>query len=231
MQMLLQMQARLALLTLFALTCGVSLADNRPEQPLIVLDEDVWVTFYDLPSRRFRSIRDAFLRRDFDTVSRDLETTISFLQVEAERSVEELTPAFENILSRLNVMQRNLADPTVTIAQFDAVFARTHWVLSQHYFVYAQQSRELGLHRNAGRYLSATAHHLERAVLWSDARISRDVVNSLESIRNMAARLQRGEAPDKVYKDKPLKLTSRTLIAVGKHIDRELRIEELLPEL
>ena len=225
-----QLQARLPILTLLALTCGAALADNEPEQPLIVLDEDVWVTFYDLPSRRFRSIRDAFLRRDFDTVSRDLDTTISFLQVESDRSVAELTPAFESILSKMGVIRSNLADPTVTIAQFDVVFARTHWLLSQHYFVSAQQSRELGLHRNAGRYLSATAHHLERAVLWSNARISRDIVNSLESIRNMAARLQRGEAPDKVYRDKPLKLTSRTLIAVGEHIDRELRIEELLPE-
>jgi hypothetical protein len=202
---------------------------QAPARSPLVLDDSVWVTFYDLPSRRFRSIRDAFVRRDFESAARDLETTLGFIRIEAGRSVEELAPAFANNLGRLEQIRANLDSVDTTLAVVDATFAQSHWVLAQHYLVQAIESREGGQHRNAGRYLVATAHHLERAVLWSDARITGDVLNSLEDIRDMASRLAQGENPDRVYRDRPLRLAARTLQQIGGHIDRRVRIGALLP--
>ena len=200
------------------------------DRPSLVLDENVWVTFYDLPSRRFRGIRDAFLKRDFDTVGRDLDATLGFLRVEAGQAVEQLAPAFAENIGRLERVRADLASNDVTVSDLDVLFAQSHWILSQHYLVEALESRDENQHRLAGRYLIATAHHLERAVLWSDLRIDRDVLNSLENVRGMASELAGGADPDRVYRNRPMRLMARTLEKTGEHIDRRVRIAPLLPE-
>lgn len=218
------------ILALAVITCGARADEQAPEQRLLKLDEGVWIAFYDLPSRRFRSIRDAFVRRNFDAVSRDLEITVGFLRIETDRAVPELAPVMNDVANSLEAIASQLPATTVTVSSLDAIFARTHWLLSQHYFTLALESRESEMHRNAGRYLNATAHHLERAVLWSDARISSDVVKSLESIRDMSARLENSDRPERVYRDRPLRLTARTLTAIGEHLDRRVWIEDSLPQ-
>lgn len=216
------------ILALAIMACGARA--QVPEQRLLMLDEGVWIAFYDLPSRRFRSIRDAFVRGNFESVSRDLEVTIGFLRIEAERAVAELQPVMGDVVTSLEAISSQLPDASVTVSRLDAIFARTHWLLSQHYLSLALEARESGMHRNAGRYLNATAHHLERAVMWSDARISSDIYKSLESIRAMSARLAGGESPERVYRDRPLRLTARVLVAIGAHLDRRVWIEDSLPE-
>lgn len=223
------MKKFLAIITL-GMVVGGAVAQDLPDQRLVVLDEDVWVTFYDLPSRRFRSIRDAFVRRDFQSVSRDLDITIGFLSVEANRAAPELKPAISEVVKQLQDVRGRLSDTSLSVGQLDAIFARAHWLLSQQYLLLAMQARDLMLYRNAGRYLYATAHHLERAVLWSNARISRDVVNSLDSIRDMASKLQNSDSPERVFKDRPVRLTTKTLIEIGEQIDRRVRIENLMLE-
>lgn len=224
------MKKLLLTVALSALACGAATAQDSPDQPPIMLDADVWVTFYDLPSRRFRSIRDAFIRRDFESVSRDLEVTIGFLSVEADRAIDQLMPALTDVVTQLEAMRSRLSDTSLSVSQVDALFARAHWLLSQHYLVLAIKAKDLGLHRNVALYLIATAHHLERAVLWSNARISKDVVNSLDAIRKMSGKLRSSQSPERVYRDRPLRLTARALTEIGKQLDRTVRIEALMPE-
>jgi len=223
------MNKALQTIALFSIMGG-AMAQGLPEQRAIVLDEDVWVTFYDLPSRRFRTIRDAFVRRDFESVSRDLDITIGFLSVEADRAVPELKPAISEVVEQMQAMRSRLFDTSLNVGQLDAVFARTHWLLSQQYLVFAMQAKDLQMYRNAGRYLFATAHHLERSVMWSDARVTKEVVSSLDSIRDMASKLQNSESPEQVMMGKPVRLAAKTLIEIGEQIDRRVRIAELLPE-
>ncbi|MDX1482513.1 MAG: hypothetical protein R3315_12595 [Woeseiaceae bacterium] len=195
---------------------------------LLTLDEEVWVAFYDLPSRRFRSIRDNFVQGEFEAAARDLDASLSFLRVEAERAPAELKPALEEVIDRLEELGAAIESPRVTVADLDAVFARTHWLLTQQYFVLALRSRDEQRHRNAGHYLWATAHHLERSVLWSNARIDRRTVSALESLRDMAARLRDERNPQSVYRERPIRLAARTIVQVGEHLDRNLRIRKLI---
>lgn len=200
-------------------------ADSGDGQPLFTIDENVWVTFYDLPSRRFRSIRNSFITRDFESVVRELEPTIGFLVIEADRATPAVHDALIEVIQKLQSIQGRIGDPSVTVGDLDSAFARAHWLLSQHYLVMSMKSRDNRQHESAGRYLWATAHHLERAVLWSDARVDRDVLNSLESIREMSLRLQDSSRPERVYQDKPIVLTARTLVAIGEHLDRKVWID------
>lgn len=204
-------------------------AGQNAERPALVLDESSWVTFYDLPSRRFRGIRDAYLRRDFEAVSRDLDVTIGFLAVEAERAVPELAGVFADNIERLQKARANLDQPGAPATDFDAIFAQSHWLLAQHYFVEAIQSRDEERHRLAGRYLVATAHHLERSVMWSDMRIADDVLDALQTLRDAASQLAAGADPARVYRERPLRLAARTLTAIGEQIDRRVRIDTSLP--
>ena len=217
-----------AVLVVFLLTA--SLTPSAAQEQRLVLDEDVWVTFYDLPSRRFRNIRDAYLRRDFASVSRDINVASSYLAVETERARPELQGALGEVTRRLQEIGDGLPDSFVSIEQLDNVFGRAHWLLSQHFFVLSMQSRDAAEHRTAGLYLAATAHHMERSVLWSEARINRDILRSLEGIREMAGRLQESRRPERVYRDEPLRLAARTLRSIGNHLDRRLRIEPVMPK-
>lgn len=210
------------------LGCISMAAVGQDGRKLLTLDEDVWVAFYDLPSRRFTNIRERFVQRDFAVARRDLDASAAFLRVEAERAVPELQPALFEVVSQMTALRDNLETRKVAAEDLDAVFARAHWLLSQQYLVLALQARDAGAHRNAGHYLWATAHHLERSVMWSNSRLDSNTVSSIDSLRSMAAALRDSESPQRVYRDRPIRLAARTMIAVGDNLKRNMRIRPLV---
>lgn len=215
----------LCLFTLSPLILGDAAAQERN---LLTLDENVWATFYDLPSRRFRSIRDAFVRRDFAAAESDLQIAINFTSIEAARALETLQPPMSEAVAALENIRDNIRNTSISSSDLDSAFARVHWLLAQHYLMLAIDSRDTGQHKNAGRYLWATAHHLERAVLWSDARIDRSVLDALESSRQMGSALQTSDRPERVYRDRPMAATGKTLIKIGEHLNRRVWVRDSL---
>jgi hypothetical protein len=190
------------------------------DQPVVTMDENLWVAFYDVPSRRFRDIRAAFVRYELDRVSADLATSASYLSIEANRALPALSDRLTEVSTRMTWISGHIGDANVTTADFDSLFSRAHWLLAQHYLEMARRSRDRQQNRNAGLYLLASTHHLERAVLWSNSRISRDVYKTLEGLRNLADRLQDEELAKAAYQDKPMLQAERLLRKLGKTIDR-----------
>lgn len=200
-------------------------ANVASDVPLFTLDDQLWILFYDLPSRRFRAIRDAFIRRDFAAVRQDLAASEGFLRAEINRADAVLVPPMTDVADGLKSVADNLDNGDTTVADLDPVFARAHWLLSQHYLTLATTARDTGRHVNAGHYLWATAHHLERTVLWSDARINRKLRNSLDGMRAMADELRTSEQPERVYRNKPIDNARRTLSELGRFLDRKVWID------
>ena len=128
----------------------------------ITLDEDVWVLFYDLPSRRFRNVRDAFVRRNWPLARRDLEASAGFLRTELARADETLVKPLKEVIRRIEMIAENIETPSVSGSDLDAAFARAHWLLAQHYLLLSEAARDSGDSRSTGNYLWATAH------TWSD---------------------------------------------------------------
>lgn len=211
-----------------AIGASVPRAATADDVRLLSLDEEVWVAFYDLPSRRFRSIRDSFVQGDSESAKRDIDASLSFLKVEADRAMPELKPAFEGVMDRFAAIRDGLDSTRITASDLDAVFARAHWLLTQQYFVQALRSRDGERHRQAGHYLWATAHHLERCIVWSNARVDRRMVLALDSLRGMAARLRDEPDPQRVYRERPIRLAAQTIVQIGDHLDRNLRIRNLV---
>ena len=199
-----------------------TLAADETDQPLVMMDENLWVTFYDVPSRRFRDIRNAFVRQDFEMAAHNLVTSASYLQVEANRALPALAERLHDVSARMTWIAENSDHPSVTLADFDSLFGRAHWLLAQHYLDMAKRSRDVQQYRNEGLYLWATTHHLERAVLWSNARIDRKLHKTLAGLRDMASRLQDAELAAKANKERPLIQAERTLPELGKQIDRPI---------
>ena len=86
----------LGVLGCFFLLASVALAQNEhTTRADIVLDEEVWVLFYDLPSRRFRIARDAFVRRNWSVARRDLAASSGFLRAELSRTDTALAAPLE----------------------------------------------------------------------------------------------------------------------------------------
>jgi hypothetical protein len=193
-------------------------------QNLFTLNEQVWVLFYDVPSRRFRRSRDAFVRRDWDSVSNDLALSAGFIRAEASRSAVDLNYPLENIADRLDEIAENIQSTQISGSDLDAAFARAHWLLAQHYLELSVLARDSDNGRNAGSYLWATAHHMERTVLWSDARMTRSQIRSLDRLRDVADRLRDGENPAAIFKEKPLTLARETLVELGDFMDRKIWI-------
>lgn len=197
-----------------------ALSANNSDQPVVTMQENLWIAFYDVPSRRFRDIRGAFVRREFGTASADLDTSAVYLAIEAERAVPAIAARLNEVADRMTWIAENTDDVSVTTGDLDALFSRAHWLLAQHYLDMARRSRDSRHNRNAGLYLLATTHHLERAVLWSNSRISRDTHKTLENLRDLADRLQDEKLAADAYSDKPLVQAEKLVRKLGKTIDR-----------
>jgi len=94
----------------------------------------------------------------------------------------------------------------------------------------ARRSRDSGQNKNAGLYLWATTHHQERAILWSNSRISRDVQKTLEDLRDLADQLQDEKLVTKAYRDRPLARADKLLRKLGKTIDRPIVLPASKPD-
>lgn len=205
-----------------ALTMAAPLSAAEADPPVITMDESLWLAFYDVPSRRFRDIRGAFVRREFDRASKDLATSASYLTIEAGRALPAIAERLNEVSGRMAWISEHIDDATVTATDLDSLFSRSHWLLAQHFLDMARRSRDSGQHRNAGLYLWATTHHLERAVLWSNSRITLDVQITLENLRDLADRLQDEDLATTAYRDKPLAKADKLLRKLGKKIDRPI---------
>ena len=192
------------------------------ERPLFELDGDTFVTFYDLPSRRFHRIRQAFVSRDFDTARHDIQVSAEYLGIEAQRAQPGIGAAMLSVQSRFREMGDNLDSEDVVAQNFDALFGRAHWLLAQHFLHLAIASRDAERYSASGQYLLACAHHMERAALWSNARISPELVRSLDRLRGLADQLQDSPSKRWIEENRPLRSAVRTLSALGEHIDRQV---------
>ncbi len=197
-----------------------ALAESEESQPAVTMDENLWVAFYDVPSRRFREVRAAFMRRDFNRASTDLVTSASYLKIEAGRALPVVAQRLTEVAAQMTQIAENIGDDSVTASDLDAQFSRAHWLLAQHYLDRARRSRDTGQNRNAGLYLWATTHHLERTVLWGDSRISNDVQKTLEGLRDLANRLQDETLSAAAYREKPMVRAEKLLRKLGEKIDR-----------
>jgi hypothetical protein len=203
------------------LTSGTLFAQSE-DPSFVAVNENLWVTFYDVPSHRFRSIRDEFVRRDFDSASRNLRTGASHLMIESSRSSPALAERLTEVSTQMMHIADNIADTNITTTELDKLFGRSHWLLAQHYLYHARNARDAENNRMAGRYLWAATHHMERAVLWSDARINRNLVATLDGLRDLALRLQDPDDAAAARKDRPIKRAENLLIELGKQIDRPI---------
>jgi hypothetical protein len=97
--------------------------------------------------------------------------------------------------------------------------------LAQHYLDMAKRSRESRKNRSAGLNLLATAHHMERAVLWSNSRISRDVQTTLENLRDLADQLQDKDLTEKAYREKPIVQAEKLLLKLSKTVNRPVLLQ------
>jgi hypothetical protein len=197
-----------------------------PDQQVVTMDENLWVTFYDVPSRRFRNIRSSFIRQEFGQAAHDLETSSAYLSIEADRALPAISKRLNEVADRMLWIAENTEDISITVTDLDTLFSRAHWLLAQHYLDLAKRYRDSRQNRSAGLNLYATTHHLERAVLWSNSRITRDVLKTLENLRDLANQLQDKKLAESAYSKKPIVQAEKLLRRLGKTIDRPV----LLPD-
>lgn len=211
-------------LTLISLAVSTSFGQQSESQSAIVLDEDLWVTFYDLPSRRFRAIRTAVLTRDHESAARDLSLAANYLSVEAARSSAVFQAPLGDVVSQLRRMENDVG--MVTLEALDALFGRAHWLLAQHFLEFARGARDARNNRNTSLYLWATTHHIERAILWSNIAVTREVHTTLEGLQELAGKLRDPETAARAYRERPIVRAEVLLRKIGVQIDRRV----LLPK-
>jgi hypothetical protein len=133
------MLTRLLVSAVLALAAGLSLSqDQESRQSKLVLDDNLWVTFCDLPSRRFREIRTAILARNYSGASRDLTVSANYISVEADRTPDALREPLYDVVTQLRSLAEATENPT--LHDLDLLFGRTCWLLAQHYLVMARHA-------------------------------------------------------------------------------------------
>lgn len=208
----------LSILIVFGASAAYGQQDDA--QSAVVLDENLWVAFYDLPSRRFRAIRTAILARNHEAAARDLSLTASYLSVEAARASVTFKAPLTDLVEQLRRMEAGVDN--VTLEELDAVISRTHWLLAQHYLGFAREARDARHGRNTSLYLWATTHHLERAILWSNSAVTREVHATLEGLQELADKLGDPETSERAYRERPIVRAENLLRKIGKQIDRRV---------
>jgi hypothetical protein len=211
-------------LALIFLAVSMSFGQQSDSQSAVILDEGLWVTFYDLPSRRFRAIRSAVLTRNHESAARDLSLAANYLSVEAARSSVVFRAPLGDVVRQLRRMEEGVGN--VTLEELDALFGRAHWLLAQHYLMFARAARNASNGRNTSLYLWATTHHIERAVLWSNVAITREVHTTLEGLQELASKLGDPETAPRAYRERPIVRAEKLLREIGRQIDRPV----LLPK-
>ncbi len=211
-------------LVLIALLGGRAAADEHDARRAVVLDENVWIAFYDLPSRRFRDIYSAVVAGDKAAAARDLEVAAAYLSIEAARAHAELSGPLGSAADELDTLAA--AIETATLAEFDRAFGRAHWLLAQHFIAEARDSRDARDGPATGLYLWAATHHMERTLLWSNQRISRDVSKTLDELRDIAGQLQKGTRVEAAFRDKPVARAEALLRKIARRVDRPVRLAE-----
>lgn len=219
------MYCRTVLIALALTIAAPAISASNPDQQVVTMDENLWVAFYDVPSRRFRAIRASFIRREFAQAANDLETSSAYLSIEADRALPAISQRLHEVADRMLWISENTEDVSITVTDLDALFSRAHWLLAQHYLDLAKSSRDSRQNRSAGLNLHATTHHLERAVLWSNSRITRDVQKTLENLRDLADQLQNKNQAEMAYREKPIVRAEKLLQKLGKTIDRPVLLE------
>lgn len=219
------MNCRNMIIALALVIAAPAISASNPDQQVVTMDENLWVAFYDVPSRRFRAIRSSFIRREFAQAANDLETSSAYLSIEADRALPEISNRLNEVADRMIWISENTEDVSVTVTDLDALFSRAHWLLAQHYLDLAKRSRDSRQNRSAGLNLYATTHHLERAVLWSNSRITPDVHKTLENLRDLADQLQNKDQAETAYREKPIVRAEKLLRKLGKTIDRPVLLQ------
>jgi len=205
---------------------AAEVAAKESRQNTFVLDESLWVLFYDLPSRRFRLIRDNYLQQNFDAARANLLTSENYVRIEAGRATYGLKEKLEETAAQLHVLSERIDDPDFSKNAFDPVFARTHWLLAQHFLLKSLESLEVKDSRMSGHYLLATTHHLERTVLWSDMPIRPATVVVLDRVELLANELLESKNPARVWKKKPILQAWRILVSIGEYLDRPVHVDQ-----
>jgi hypothetical protein len=201
--------------------------ENQTEPELFQLDGDLFVAFYDLPSRRFRAVREAFLTRDFATAAQDLRIGAQYLDIERQRAYPTIAQGLCEVISRMELMSDTINQPNVTVRQLDPLFARSHWLLAQHFLYRGVISRSQERYRAASRYLTASVHHMERAALWSNARLTPRLEGAVDELRSLANHLENNPSKRWVNEKRPLLRANKTLNELGTHIDMQVRLPDL----
>ena len=191
-----------------------------PDRPTLVLDGDTFITFYDLPSRRFRALRGAFVEGDEVGFQRDLAVSIEYLGVEIQRMDPRLGGAMHEVIAGFDAVSISSG---AAVTELDALFSRAHWLLAQHFLLTAQSRLLESGAATPAIYLIATAHHLERAALWSGAGETPKLAQTLDELRASAGNLRKYP-----HRDQYQRLIARTaglLKDLSKVINRPVRVE------
>lgn len=216
---------KLVITFLLMVCCAGSMAkEAETNQKLFSFDENYWVLFYDLPSRRFRAIRNDFIQGHYGLVSQNLRVAENHIRIEATRSTPPLTQKLIAVSDKLAEAAVRNENNQITVAEFNPLFAQAHWLLSQHFLTLSLTSKQNKNDRNAGHYLAATAHHVERAILWSDMKITPQTLQTLEEIAKQSNELLNAAKPLKVYKKRPIKKAWELIKETGDYLEKTVTI-------
>ncbi|MDX1500659.1 MAG: hypothetical protein R3176_12205 [Woeseiaceae bacterium] len=219
------MPVKFIALVLIALFSGSAAAEEHDtRRSAVVLDENVWVAFYDLPSRRFRDIYSAVVAGNRSAAAGDLGVAAAYLAIESDRAHAELVEPLGNAAAELRTLAAGIE--TATLAEFDRAFARAHWLLAQHFIAEARDARDARNGNATGLYLWAATHHIERTLLWSNERIARDVSRTIDELRDIGGRLQKGATVEAAFREKPVVRAEALLRKVARQVDRPVRLAE-----
>ncbi len=199
---------------------SASASTSESKSTRFVMDGDTFIVFYDLPSRRFRALQQAFINQNTEQFDRDLEVTIQYLAAEKSRMDPRLQAPIDQTIESLRAFP---STSDLSLSDMQQHFARVHWLLAQHFLQIAHRQTQSTETAETWLYYTATAHHLERAVLWASLEIDKTLTANLDSLRAVTSATMHKRNKDK--RQRTLQRTAQTLKKLSTELELPLRVK------
>ncbi len=179
-----------ALLSFLPLTGIAASTSNEP----VAIEEDDWMLLTNTtPEQDFKSARESFVKRDWETSAAAVRRAGAYLAAEGARA----KTASADALQRSSADLKDLADKIKAGSEnnahaLDEKFAAAELALAAHYHDLANRAHATKNDVNAGKYIDRAADSLKAAASWSGEKLESGAADVAEAAKASGDALKDG---------------------------------------
>ncbi len=171
----------------------IGITATASDEPVVVVEED-WLLMTDTtPDQDFKSARESFIKRDWQTSAAAVRRAGAYLAVEAARAKTASADALRKSSADLKGLADKIKAGSESNAHaLDEKFAAAQLALAAHYHDLANRAHAAKQDVNAGNYMHRAADSLKAAATWSGEKLETGATDVADAAKASGDALKNG---------------------------------------